>query len=97
MSTRLLISILRKHPSYLKIIGVQIGQDSVSHTSGTFFSEFSFGGIDFSVKNDLPKRLRTQRIVATAWQTSYFVNRFQGSNFKYYLVQNDEDNPAFSG
>ena len=97
ISTRILISIMAKHPSYLKIIGVQLGQNSDSHTSGTFFSEFSFGGIDFSVKNDIPKRLRTQRIVATAWQTSYFVNRFQGSNFKYYLVQNDEDNPAFSG
>lgn len=97
MSTRLLISIIEKHPSYLKITGIKLGVDLASHSAGTFFSEFNFDKIDFLVIRGIPEKLKTRRIVATAWETSYFVNRFQGCKHKYYLAQHDEDDPSYSG
>ena len=97
ISARFLISIIRKHPSYLKIMGFKLSRDSISHTAGTYFSEFNFENIDFLVRKVIPDRLQTRRLIATAWETSYFVDPFQGCKLKYYLVQHDEDNPAFSG
>lgn len=97
ISTRFLLSILRKHPSYLKIIGFKLSTDQIVPTVGTFFSEFNFDNINFVVRKGIPDRLQTRRIVATAWETAYFVHRFQGCKRKYYLIQNDEDNPSFSG
>jgi len=44
-------------------------------------------------------KLKTDLIVATAWETAYFVNEFlkySGSK-PLYLVQNSEDEPSFSG
>jgi len=43
--------------------------------------------------------IKTDLIIATAWQTAYFVNEFV-KNFKskpFYLIQNSEDEPSFSG
>ena len=97
ISTRFLISVIKKHPSYLKIMGVKLSHDSLSRTTGGFFYEFNFDNIDFLVRKVIPEKLQTRRLIATAWETSYFVDHFHGCKVKYYLVQNDEDNPAFSG
>ncbi|MDG6899613.1 MAG: glycosyltransferase family 4 protein [Nitrososphaerota archaeon] len=45
---------------------------------------------------DLPK-VQVERLVATSWETAYYVNRFVGARNKYYLIQAEEDSPAFSG
>ena len=97
ISVRFLISIIRKHTSYLKIMGFNLSTDSNSRTTGFFFSEFDFDNVDFLVRKGIPDRLQTRRIIATAWETSYFVDRFQGCKLKYYLIQHDEDDPSFSG
>ncbi len=42
----------------------------------------------------------TKIIIATAWQTAYFVNSFVNNHPKvkgFYLVQHSEDDPSFSG
>jgi glycosyltransferase involved in cell wall biosynthesis len=95
--SRFLINIVKKYPSCLKIMTIKLTSDSNSHETGTFFSEFNFDNLDFLVRKGIPDRLQTRRIFATAWETSYFVDRFQGCKLKYYLIQNDEDNPSFSG
>jgi len=43
--------------------------------------------------------VKTDLMIATAWQTAYFVNEFV-KNYKskpFYLIQNSEDEPSFSG
>ena len=53
----------------------------------------------YLIQNKIPK-LNTKIIIATAWQTAYLVNEYKasGSNLRpYYLVQNSEDDPSFSG
>ncbi len=38
-----------------------------------------------------------KRLVATSWETAYYVNRFERAQNRYYLIQAEEDSPAFSG
>ena len=95
--TQFSIRLIGKHRSYFKKIWLKLIYGPVSNTDGTFFTQFNFDNVDFFVRKGIPKKLETRRLIATAWQTSYFVHNFQGCKFKYYLVQNDEDNPAFSG
>lgn len=95
---QLLIGIIKKFPSFLGLIGIRTRGDQTKDGSHNFFlSEFNFSGIDFLVRDNIPKKLQTHRIVATAWETAYFVDRFVGCNLKYYLAQHDEDDPSFSG
>ena len=44
-------------------------------------------------------KIKTDIIIATAWQTAYFVKEFTNNyNSKpFYLIQNSEDDPSFSG
>jgi glycosyltransferase involved in cell wall biosynthesis len=44
-------------------------------------------------------KIKTNLIIATAWQTAYFVNEFikKNNSKPFYLVQGSEDEPAFSG
>ena len=95
--TQFLISLIRRRHSFLKTIWFKLSRDSITHSDGTFLSKFSFDNIDYFVRKRIPKKLETRRLIATAWETSYFVDRFCGCKFKYYLVQHDEDNPVFSG
>lgn len=53
--------------------------------------------IEWTTRNRLPGKLVTDRLIATAWETAYFVNKFNECKLKYYLVQNSEDDPSFSG
>ena len=62
-----------------------------------FISTFKAEIKHYKVCKSIPKGLKTKRIVATAWQTAYFVNLFSGCNLKYYLVQHGEDDFSFSG
>ena len=41
--------------------------------------------------------VRVKRLIATSWETAYFVNNFERAYTKYYLIQAEEDSPAFSG
>lgn len=43
------------------------------------------------------ERIKVKRIIATAWQAAYFVNKYPRKSKKYYLVQHEEDDPSFSG
>lgn len=52
---------------------------------------------EWKISNGIPNNLRTNRLIATAWETAYFVNQFNRCSLKYYLVQNSEDDPSFSG
>lgn len=47
-------------------------------------------------ENNIPE---TKLIIATAWQTAYFVNNFSKvhKSIPYYLIQHSEDEPSFSG
>ncbi|EQB65327.1 MAG: glycosyltransferase family 4 protein [Thermoplasmatales archaeon E-plasma] len=88
----LIINLIKKYPSFSNLllkIGINLRQE--------FFKEFDFDCLDFTISKQIPKGLRTKRLIATAWQTTYFVNRFGGCNLKYYLVQNSEDDYSFSG
>jgi len=53
--------------------------------------------IDWEIRNCVPSSYRTKRAIATAWETAYFVDHFEGVKQKYYLVQHSEDDPSFSG
>lgn len=88
----LIINLIKKHPSFSNLlvkIGINLRQE--------FFKEFDFDCLDFTISRYIPKKLKTKRLIATAWQTAYFVDRFDGCVLKYYLVQNSEDDYSFSG
>ena len=84
--TQFLISLIRRPHSFLKTIWFKLSRDSITHSDGTFLSKFSFDNIDYFVRKRIPKKLETRRLIATAWETSYFVDRFCGCKVKYYLV-----------
>ena len=44
-------------------------------------------------------KMKTDIIIATAWETAYFVKEFTNkySSKPFYLIQNSEDDPSFSG
>jgi glycosyltransferase involved in cell wall biosynthesis len=53
--------------------------------------------IDWEVHDCIPKSISVTRVIATAWETAYFVKFFEKAAFRYYLVQHSEDDPSFSG
>ncbi|MEM3811933.1 MAG: hypothetical protein QXX98_03045 [Thermoplasmata archaeon] len=71
----------------LKILGYDVNEDALSLLKN----------FQFVVKNNIPKKLVTKRLIATGWETAYFVNEYRQKTIKYYLVQNSEDDVSFSG
>lgn len=65
---------------------------NVNENAFTFLKDFRF-----VIKDNIPKHLDTKRLIATAWGTAYFVNKYSQKTIKYYLVQNSEDDVSFSG
>ena len=53
----------------------------------------------FLYKNPYEVKFNAKIIFATAWQTAYFVKEYlkNHKSSPYYLIQNNEDNPSFSG
>jgi len=53
----------------------------------------------FLYKTPHEVKFNTKIVFATAWQTAYFVKEYLKSHKSspYYLIQNDEDDPSFSG
>lgn len=93
----LLIKMTRKYPLFLDLFVLKTNRSTTEHKTANLLAEFNFDNIDFVVKTNIPKEIKTRRIVATAWETSYFIDLFKGSKLKYYLVQHNEDDPSFSG
>ncbi len=62
-----------------------------------FVRDSNIFDIDLIFSFAVPEKLKTRRIIATAWETAYFVNDFNNCKRKYYLTQHDEDDPSFSG
>ncbi|MEM0136421.1 MAG: hypothetical protein QXU18_14540, partial [Thermoplasmatales archaeon] len=73
--------------SFMKKLGFEVNVHAFS------FQENS----KFVVKNNIPETIIIKRLIATAWETAYFVNEYTPDVLKYYLVQHSEDDSSFSG
>lgn len=89
LTLRFLNILIKRYPNVLK--------KTLFPVLGNFLIEFDSNGIDYVVAKEVPKKFGTKRIIATKWDTAYFVDQFQNCKFKYYLAQHNEDDPAFSG
>lgn len=93
----LLIKMTIKYPLFLDLFVFKTNRSTTENKTENLLSEFNFDNINFIVSSNIPKKIKTRRIVATAWETSYFTNLYQECKLKYYLVQHNEDDPSFSG
>ena len=87
--TRIMIDIIKRRPGIIRSMGFQINLDS--------FNKYIAKDLDFFILKSIPKNFRTKRIIASAWETAYFVNNFENCDKKYYLAQHNEDDPSYSG
>ncbi|MGC9124298.1 MAG: glycosyltransferase family 4 protein [Thermoplasmata archaeon] len=84
---RFLIFLLKKKNKLIEKI--------IPHVRYEFLEELNFKDPSYIISSDIPQ-IKTERLIATAWQTSYFVASFKDARLRYYLVQHNEDDPSFS-
>ncbi|MEM0133604.1 MAG: glycosyltransferase family 4 protein [Thermoplasmatales archaeon] len=73
--------------SFMKKLGYDVNMSAFSFQKNS----------KFVVKDNIPDTIIIKRLIATAWETAYFVNEYRHDVLKYYLVQNNEDDISFSG